>query len=203
MPLILAAFDQTYPDAHIELMFTTPLELLVATILSAQCTDKRVNEVTASLFQRYKTAADYVAAPPAQLEEDIRSTGFFRNKAKNIRECCRTITDTFGGAVPKTMEELLTLPGVGRKTANVVLGDAFGVPGIVVDTHVQRLSKRLGLSQEKSPNAIEQELMLLVPQASWTKFSHQMIWHGRRLCNARKPRCEICPLADACPAAAR
>jgi len=203
MPLILAAFDQTYPDAHIELMFTTPLELLVATILSAQCTDKRVNEVTASLFQRYKTAADYVAAPPAQLEEDIRSTGFFRNKAKNIRECCRTITDTFGGAVPKTMEELLTLPGVGRKTANVVLGDAFGVPGIVVDTHVQRLSKRLGLSQEKSPDAIEQELMLLVPQASWTKFSHQMIWHGRRLCNARKPRCEICPLADACPAAAR
>jgi endonuclease III len=199
---IITALDRTYPAAHCELHHADPLELLVATILSAQCTDKRVNLVTKELFKKYRSAADYANAPLAELEQAIKSTGFFRNKAKNIRACARKLAECHGGRVPHTMEELTQLDGVGRKTANVVLGNAFGINvGVVVDTHVARLSQRLGLSKQKTPEKIELELMALVPQKQWTLFSHWLIWHGRRRCAARRPDCESCEIRKLCPSA--
>ena len=197
---IIAGLRQAYPDAHCELSFSNPLELLVATILSAQCTDKRVNLVTAELFKKYRTAADYANAPPTEFEQAIKSTGFFRNKAKSIQACCRKLGERHGGQVPRTMEALTRLDGVGRKTANVVLGNAFGINvGIVVDTHVSRLAQRLALSRQKDPEKIEPELMQRVPQAQWTLFSHWLIWHGRRRCGARQPDCAHCEIAAQCP----
>ncbi|MBI5683915.1 MAG: endonuclease III [Verrucomicrobia bacterium] len=197
---LIAALNKTYPSAHCELNFTTPLELLVATILSAQCTDKRVNMVTPALFARFKTAADYAAAPLAELEKMIQSTGFFRNKAKSIQTACRDIAEKHSGRVPDTMEALTALHGVGRKTANVILGNAFGKnEGVVTDTHVIRLSQRIGLTKQKLPEKIEGDLMKLVPREQWTMFSHWLIWHGRRRCYARGPDCEHCELAKHCP----
>lgn len=197
---IISALQQTYPDAHCELNFSNPLELLIATILSAQCTDKRVNLVTTELFQNYKSAADYANAPLPDLEEAVKTTGFFRNKARNIQACCRALVEKHHGEVPRTMTELHALDGVGRKTANVVLGNAFGINvGVVVDTHVMRLGNRLGLTTQTDAVKIEQELIKLVPQEQWTLFSHWLIWHGRRRCNARKPDCANCELAALCP----
>jgi endonuclease-3 len=197
---IIAALKQAYPDAHCELNYSNPLELLIATILSAQCTDKRVNLVTTDLFKKYRSAADFAAAPLADLEQAIKTTGFFRNKAKSIKTCCQALVELHGGEVPRTMETLIELGGVGRKTANVVLGNAFGVnSGIVVDTHVARLAQRLGLTREIDPQKIEQDLMKLVPQAEWTLFSHLLIWHGRRRCYARKPECPHCEARSLCP----
>ena len=197
---IIAALDRTYPEAHCELNHADPLELLIATILSAQCTDKRVNIVTKELFKQYRSAADYANAPLAELKQAIKSTGFFRNKAKNIQACCRKLIVRHGGRVPCSMEELTQLDGVGRKTANVVLGNAFGInAGVVVDTHVARLSRRLGLTKQKTPEKIERELMALVPQKQWTLFSHWLIWHGRRRCAARKPDCGHCEIKKLCP----
>ncbi len=197
---IIQGLQATYPDAHCELNFSNPLELLVATILSAQCTDKQVNLVTAELFKKYRTAADYANAAPAEFENDIRRLGFFRNKAKNIQAACRTMVEQHQGEVPRTMEALTALNGVGRKTANVVLGNAFGMnEGVVVDTHVTRLSARLGLSAETTPEKIELDLMKLVPRAQWTLFSHWLIWHGRRRCGARKPDCAECEISAFCP----
>jgi endonuclease-3 len=197
---ILAGLQKTYPDAHCELNFANPLQLLVATILSAQCTDKRVNIVTTELFKTYRTAQDFSAAPLADLEAAIKSTGFFRNKAKNIQACCRALVEQHGGEVPRTMEALTALDGVGRKTANVVLGNAFGINGgVVVDTHVTRLANRLGLTAQTDAEKIEPELMGLVPRAQWALFSHWLIWHGRRRCDARKPDCAGCEIAKLCP----
>ena len=197
---ILAALARTYPHAHCELDYTTPLELLVATILSAQCTDKRVNIVTKELFRVCKSAADFVALPQEQLEEIIHATGFFRAKAKNVKACCAALVERHGGEVPRTMDELTGLAGVGRKTANVVLGNAFGINvGVVVDTHVQRLTARLGLTRETTPEKIEQDMMKLVPREQWAVFSHWLIWHGRRRCDARKPDCAQCEIASLCP----
>jgi endonuclease-3 len=189
-----------YADARCALNFSNPLELLVATILSAQCTDTRVNIVTASLFKKYRSAADYAAAPQARLEKEIQTTGFFRNKAKNIKACCRQLADDHGGEVPRTLEELVKLPGVGRKTANVVLGTAFGIAsGVVVDTHVTRLSNRLGLTRETDPVKIERDLMEQLSRGQWIDFSHRMIHHGRRVCQARNPKCAVCGLLRWCP----
>ena len=200
---IIAGLGKTYPDAHCELNFSNPLELLVATILSAQCTDKRVNIVTAELFRKYRSAADYANASAADLEQEIKTTGFFRNKAKNIQACCRKLVEIHGGKVPRTMEELTHLDGVGRKTANVVLGNAFGINvGVVVDTHVSRLSNRLGLTKQQDPEKIEQDLMNLVPREQWTLFSHWLIWHGRRRCPARNPDCANCEIKALCPSCA-
>ena len=197
---ILAVLAATYPAAHCELNYRTPLQLLVATILSAQCTDKRVNIVTEELFKKYRSAADFASAPLADLEEAVKTTGFFRNKAKNIKACCQQLVDLHGGEVPQTMAELTALAGAGRKTANVVLGNAFGINvGVVVDTHVARLSQRLGLTRETTPEKIELELMKLVPPDQWTLFSHWLIWHGRRRCDARKPDCAACELQTRCP----
>jgi endonuclease-3 len=197
---IIAKLDRTYPEAHCELDHADPLQLLVATILSAQCTDKRVNIVTKELFKKYHSAADYANAPLAELEQAVKTTGFFRNKAKNIRACCRKLVVRHGGRVPRTMEELTQLDGVGRKTANVVLGNAFDINvGVVVDTHVARLSQRLGLTKQKTPEKIEPELMALVPQKQWALFSHWLIWHGRRRCAARRPDCEGCEIKKLCP----
>ena len=197
---IIAALNKTYPDAHCELAHTNPLELLVATILSAQCTDKRVNLVTADLFRKYRTAAAYAGAPAAELEQAIKTTGFFRNKAKSLKTCCQALMEKHGGEVPRTMEELTQLGGVGRKTANVVLGNAFGINcGVVVDTHVARLAQRLGITAETDPGKIEQQLMKLVLQAQWTLFSHLLIWHGRRRCYARNPDCAHCEIQALCP----
>jgi len=197
---LIAAFRRAYPDAHCELNFSSPLELLVATILSAQCTDKRVTLVTAELFKKYHSAADYANAPLAELEQAIKSTGFFRNKAKSIKACCRALVEEHGGQVPRTMEELTRLDGVGRKTANVILGNAFNMNiGVVVDTHMMRLTQRLGLTKQKAPEKIEQELMTLVPQPQWTLFSHWLIWHGRRRCFARNPDCAHCEISAICP----
>jgi len=191
---------RAYPDAHCELAHSNPLELLIATILSAQCTDKKVNEVTPRLFKKYRTAADYTQAPAAELEEAIHSLGFFRHKARSLQGCCRDIAEQHGGEVPRTMEALTHLPGVGRKTANVVLGNAFGInEGIVVDTHVQRLSQRLGLSAQSVPEKIEADLQGLVPREHWTLFSHLLIWHGRRRCSARSPDCPHCEVQALCP----
>jgi endonuclease-3 len=197
---IIAALQKAYPDAHCELNFSNPLELLIATILSAQCTDKRVNIVTAELFQKYQTAAEYAHAPLTDLEAAVKTTGFFRNKAKNIQACCRALVEKHNGEVPRTMEELHALDGVGRKTANVVLGNAFNINvGVVVDTHVTRLANRLGLTKQTDAVKIEQELVNLVPQDQWTLFSHWLIWHGRRRCTARKPDCANCEIAKLCP----
>jgi endonuclease-3 len=197
---ISAGLQRAYPDAHCELNFSNPLELLIATILSAQCTDKRVNLVTAELFKQYRSAADYVTAPAADLERAIMSTGFFRNKTKSIQAASRSIVEKHNGQVPRTMEELVELGGVGRKTANVVLGNAFGInSGVVVDTHVARLSQRLGLTRHTDPVKIEQELIELVPQEQWTLFSHWLIWHGRRRCFARNPDCANCEIKQFCP----
>jgi endonuclease-3 len=197
---ILSRLASTYPDAHCELNFTSPLELLVATILSAQCTDKRVNIVTTELFKRYRTAKDFAEAPLADLEQAVKSTGFFRNKAKNIKACCSALVAKHGGEVPRSMEELHALDGVGRKTANVVLGNAFNINvGIVVDTHVTRLVNRLGLTKQTDAVKIEQELMPLVPREHWMMLSHWFIWHGRRRCDARKPDCNQCEIVKFCP----
>ena len=190
-----------YPRAKIALEFINPLELLIATILSAQCTDVRVNMVTKGLFEKYKSAADWAKADLKQIESEIRSTGFFRNKALNIQGACTKIAEQYGGKVPGTMEELLTLPGVGRKTANCVLGDAFGIPGITCDTHVIRLSRRLGLSENSDPVKLEFDLAEIVPKKNWTAFSHLIITHGRNVCMARKPNCLDCPIAKYCPSA--
>ncbi|MEW6219648.1 MAG: endonuclease III [Thermodesulfobacteriota bacterium] len=199
---LLAQLDALYPEARIALHFGSPLELLVATMLSAQCTDEVVNRVTPALFARYRTAADFAAAPQAELEKAIYSTGFFRNKAKHLRASCQLLVDAFGGQVPKTMEEMLRLPGVSRKTANIVLANAYGVVvGIPVDTHVKRLAGRLGLSAARQPERIEADLMALVPRKDWGRVSYALIAHGRALCLARKPRCAQCPLAPTCPSA--
>jgi endonuclease III len=193
-------FREVYPDAHCELDFKNPLQLLIATILSAQCTDKRVNMVTPALFKKYRSAADYAEADPSALEREIQSTGFFRSKTKSIRSACTAIVAQHGGRVPDTMEELNALPGVGRKTANVVLGNAFGKnEGIVVDTHVIRLSQRLHLTRETEAEKIERDLMKIVPRADWTIWSHWLIWHGRRRCFARKPDCRNCEVFALCP----
>ena len=200
---IIAGLREAYPDAHCELNYSSPLELLIATILSAQCTDKRVNLVTAELFRKYRAAADYARADLRELEQDIKTTGFYRNKAKNIQACCRKLVERHAGQVPRTMDELIQLDGVGRKTANVVLGNAFEINvGVVVDTHVGRLSDRLGLTREQDPVKIEQDLVKLVPQAQWTLFSHWLIWHGRRRCSARKPDCAACEIQELCPSCA-
>jgi endonuclease-3 len=197
---LIQVWPKVYPNAHTELNFKNPLELLIATILSAQCTDKRVNLVTPFLFKKYRSAKDYAAAPQAELENAIKSTGFFRNKTKSIRAATSTIANKFGGRVPDSMEKLRELPGVGRKTANVVLGNAFGInEGIVVDTHVIRLSQRLGLTKQKDPEKIERDLMKLVPKEYWTVWSHWLIWHGRRRCYARKPDCANCEVFRLCP----
>jgi endonuclease-3 len=197
---IIAALKRVYPDAHCELDHSSPLELLVATILSAQCTDKRVNLVTAELFKRYRSAADYAQAPARELEEAVKTAGFFRNKAKNIKACCQALVERHGGQVPATMEELIQLDGVGRKTANVVLGNAFNLNvGVVVDTHVGRLSVRLGLTRETDPVKVEQDLMKLAPREDWALLSHLLIWHGRRQCSARKPDCAGCEIRGRCP----
>jgi endonuclease-3 len=191
---------RTYPDAHCELDFSNPLELLVATILSAQCTDVQVNKVTPAVFAKYRTARDYAEADPTALEHDLRAIGLFRAKAKNIRACARLLVDLHAGAVPQTMEELVALPGVGRKTANVVLGNAFRQNvGVVVDTHVARLSARLGLTRLTDPKKIEPVLMKLVPREDWTLFSHWLIFHGRRRCKALNPDCPNCELKELCP----
>jgi endonuclease-3 len=190
---------RTYPDAQCALRHEGPLQLLVATILSAQCTDARVNMVTPTLFARYPDARAFAEAKPRELEELIHSTGFFRNKARNLIACCRQLVARHGGQVPATMEELVPLPGVGRKTANVILGNAFGVPGIPVDTHVGRLSRRMGLTEATDPVKVERDLARLIPRQEWTMFGHRMIFHGRQVCHARKPLCEQCALAGLCP----
>lgn len=198
--VILGRLRETYPDAHCELNYSNPLELLIATILSAQCTDKQVNIVTAGLFKKFKTAADYASTAPEEMEESIRAIGLFRNKARNIRSCCQRLVDRHGGQVPQTMEELTALDGVGRKTANVVLGNAFGkAEGVVVDTHVARLSERFGLVRGWPPEKIESLLQKLTPREDWTMLSHWMIWHGRRRCHARSPDCAQCELGEICP----
>lgn len=191
---------ETYPDAHCELDFTTPLELVVATILSAQCTDRRVNLVTPALFARYPTAAAYAGADRAELEELIRPTGFFRNKATSIIGLGQALVGRYDGEVPGRLSDLVTLPGVGRKTANVVLGNAFDVPGITVDTHFGRLVRRFGWTEETDPDKVEAEIGALFPRRDWTLLSHHLIWHGRRRCHAKKPACGACPLARLCPA---
>ena len=201
---IIAGVWRAYPDAHCELSFSNPLQLLVATILSAQTTDKQVNVVTATLFQKYRTAQDFAQADLEGLQRDIQRIGFFRNKARSLKACGQRLVEVHQGAVPRTMEELIHLAGVGRKTANVVLGNAFDVNvGVVVDTHVTRLSKRLALSREAAPEKIEQDLIRLVPQTQWTLFSHWLIWHGRRRCFARKPDCPNCEVRALCPSAGR
>lgn len=199
---ILGMLDELYPAASCSLSSKNPLELLVATVLSAQCTDERVNIVTPGLFKKYPTARDYAQASLEELEEDIRTTGFFHNKAKSIQGACRILEERYGGQVPADMDALVRLPGIGRKTANVILGNAFGIPGIVVDTHVGRVAQRLGLTAQKDPDKIEQDLMAVIPRERWILFSHQLIQHGRRLCQSRKPRTEICPLRPHCDYAA-
>jgi endonuclease-3 len=195
---ILKILDELYPDAECSLVFHDPLQLLISTILSAQCTDERVNKVTPALFDKYRSAKAFAEAPLEQLEQEVKSTGFYHNKALAIRETCKILDNQFGGQVPADLEALVKLPGIGRKTANVVLGNSFGIPGIVVDTHVGRVSARLGLTGEKDPDKIERDLMALIPKEKWIKFSHQLIQHGRRICIARKPKCSICPLRPHC-----
>ncbi|HEV8590210.1 MAG TPA: endonuclease III [Pyrinomonadaceae bacterium] len=197
---IIKLFKRAHPDAKCALNHSNPFELLVATILSAQCTDERVNKVTADLFRKYRKPEDYLKVPAVELQEDIRTTGFFRNKTKSIQGACAMLVDEFHGQVPKTMDELLKLPGVARKTANVVLGVAYGIPaGIVVDTHVTRVSRRLGLTKQKDAVKIEQDLMEFVPKKDWIIFSHLLIFHGRRICKARRPLCEECAVEKLCP----
>ena len=196
---ILAELERLYPDAHCALHHETPLQLLVATILSAQCTDARVNMVTPALFERYPDARAFALAKPEELQKMVQSTGFFRNKAANIIACCKALVANHGGEVPNSLEQLVPLAGVGRKTANVVLGDAFGIPGITVDTHVGRLSRRMDLTTQSDPVKVEQDLMGIIPQPMWTLFSHRMIFHGRAVCHARKPLCGECTLKAICP----
>ena len=196
---ISAIFGKIYSDADCTLEYTTALELLIATQLAAQCTDARVNIVTKDLFVKYPDVYAFANADELELQEDIRSTGFFRNKARNIIACCRMLIDEYNGKVPEKMEELLKLPGVGRKTANLVLGDFFGIPGVVVDTHATRLSNRMGLTTNQDPYKIELDLQKIVPQDEWADFCHKLVYHGREYCNARKPKCEICPIAHICP----
>ncbi|MGN6474541.1 MAG: endonuclease III [Mycobacteriales bacterium] len=191
--------QQTYPDAHCELNFSSPLQLLVATVLSAQCTDKMVNSVTPALFRRYRTAADFAAADRAEMEEMIRPTGFFRAKTDSLIKLGQALDERYDGEVPGKLEELVTIPGVGRKTANVVLGNAFGVPGITVDTHFGRLSRRFGWTTEQDPVKVEHEVGALFEKRDWTGLSHRLIWHGRRACHSRRPACGACPLAKLCP----
>jgi endonuclease III len=199
-PEIIRILSETYPKAKVALNFSTPLEMLVATILSAQCTDERVNQVTASLFEKYLTCEDYLRVPEAELAADIKPTGFFNQKTRAIRGACQRMVDVYDGQVPDTMEDLMTLPGVARKTANIVLGNAFGkVEGIAVDTHVRRLAERLGFSSEKNPDKVEADLMRLVPRKKWFPFTYVLIEHGRGICIARTPRCEICPVNHLCP----
>jgi endonuclease III len=196
---ILAKLEEAYPNANCELRHANAFQLLIATILSAQCTDVRVNQVTQGLFQKYKSPQDFAVASPAELEKEIRPTGFFRNKTKSIMGASKGIIENFHGQVPRMMDEILTLPGVARKTANVVLGTAYGIAsGVVVDTHVQRLSNRLDLTKHEDPKKIEQDLMAIIPQDRWIKLSHQLIWHGRRVCFARKPNCPQCNLEHIC-----
>jgi len=197
---IIKRLKKAYPDAHCALNHTNPFELLIATILSAQCTDRQVNIVTADLFRKFRKPQDYLDVSQEELEKEIRSIGFFRSKAKNIRAASEKIITEFGGKVPDSMDELLTLNGVGRKTANVVLGNAFGIAsGVVVDTHVERLSQRLGLTKNKTPDKIERDLEKLVPKKDWVMFPHWLIFHGRQICQARKPKCTECVLGDICP----
>ena len=198
IPKILDILDQTYPDAKCSLDFKNPLELLVATVLSAQCTDERVNQVTKSLFNKYRSAEDYASAPLEELEDDIRSTGFFRNKAKSLKNCGTALVEQHQGEVPASLGQLVNLPGIGRKTANVILGTAFKIPGLVVDTHVGRITQRMGLTREQDPVKIEFDLMEIIPKDKWTTFSHQLIQHGRKICMARKPKCPECPLLEHC-----
>jgi endonuclease-3 len=199
---IIGLLENQYPRAKTALHYSSPMEILIATILSAQCTDKRVNIVTKSLFKKYRTAEDYANADIAELEQDIRSTGFYRNKAKNIKNAGRMMVEKFDSQVPNTMKEILELPGVARKTANIVLSNAYGViEGIAVDTHVRRLSKRLGLTENKNPNKIEEDLMQIVPKSHWKRITNLLISHGRKICKARKPKCDSCILNKICPSA--
>jgi endonuclease-3 len=199
---VIELLEKEHPDAKIALHFTNPLELLVATILSAQCTDERVNMVTKELFKKYAKAEDYANADLAELEQDIKSTGFYRNKAKNIKKCCQLLVEKYHSQVPRTMAELLELPGVARKTANIVLSNAFGVvEGVAVDTHVRRLAQRLGLTESDDPSKIEADLMNIVPKEKWMRITDLLIFHGRRVCIAKKPKCEVCVLNKICPSA--
>jgi len=197
---VVRRLSRNYPDAECSLDFQTPLQLLIATILAAQCTDERVNRVTPALFRKYPTAADYASARPAELKKDIKSTGFYNNKAKSIQGCCRAMVERYGGEVPEVIDKLVELPGVGRKTANVVLAAAYGiVSGVIVDTHVGRISRRLGLSARKDAEKIEADLMARLPKKEWIAFSHRVVQHGRTTCTSRKPKCRDCTLADICP----
>jgi len=199
---IIMLLEKEHPDAKIALDFTNPLELLIATILSAQCTDKRVNIVTKTLFKKYKTPKDYAKVDIKELEEDIKSTGFYRNKAKNIKKCCQFLIEKFNSQVPKTMDGLLELPGVARKTANIVLSNAYGIiEGVAVDTHVRRLAKRLGLTENEDPDKIEEDLMEITPKSQWMRITDLLIFHGRRVCLAKGPKCESCVLNKICPSA--
>ena len=195
----LALLEKEYPDARITLDFKTPLQLLTATILAAQCTDERVNRVTPALFKKYRTAQDFSRAQPEELEDEIRSTGFFRNKAKSIIQGCQKIVRDFKGQVPQTLEELVSLPGVGRKTANIIIGNAYGRPAVSVDTHVKRVTRRLGWAKAEDPDKIEFELMEVMPPGRWTLACHQLVFHGRKICQAKNPRCPVCPLEKICP----
>ncbi|HEY6680524.1 MAG TPA: endonuclease III [Actinomycetota bacterium] len=199
-PEVIRRLEAAYPDAKVALTFSNPLECLVATILSAQCTDEKVNEVTATLFKKYRRAEDYLAVPEDELKADIKPTGFFNQKAASIRAACQRIVEVYGGEVPGTMEDLLTLRGVARKTANIVLGNSFGVvEGVAVDTHVKRLANRIGFSNESDPVKIEQDLMRLIPREKWFSFTYVLIDHGRAICHAKKPRCTECPIEPLCP----
>jgi endonuclease-3 len=195
---IIDILSKKIPDSQIALRFSNPFQLLISTILSAQCTDIKVNQVTETLFKKYRSPKDLAEAELSELEKDIRPTGFYRNKAKSIQKCSQQLIERFGAVVPKTLEELVTLPGVGRKTANVILGNAFGIPGIAVDTHVQRVSQRIGLTRNSDPVKIEFDLMEIVPQKEWAHFSNLLIWHGRKTCTAKKPLCEKCPILKYC-----
>ncbi len=198
-PVIFNRLQQAYPDAGCTLDFKTPLQLLVATILAAQCTDVRVNQVTKTLFKKYRKPEDYLAMPRKELEEDIRTCGFFRQKARSIANACEKIVEEFGGTVPGTMAELLTLDGVGRKTANVLLGECFDTPGIIVDTHCKRVTHRLGFTKNTDPTKVERDLMRIWPQENWTRLSHCIVFHGRAVCTAHAPKCSECALKDLCP----
>ena len=195
---LIKVLDREFPDPKVELHYSSPLELLIATILSAQCTDERVNKVTPHLFKKYKSAKDYANADPAVFEQEIRSTGFYKNKTKSIIGCCRALVEKHGGKIPRTMEELIELPGVWRKTAGVILGNCFGQPVIVVDTHVRRVSQRLGLTRSDDPDEIEKDLGRLIPKKKWTRVSHQLLLHGRTICKAKTPRCSGCELKSIC-----
>lgn len=195
---IIKSFDKLYPEAECSLDYKDPLQLVISTQLAAQCTDARVNIVTQTLFKKYKDVYDFANADLKELEQDIKSTGFYHNKAKNIKNCCRMLIDEFGGKVPNNMDDMLKLPGIGRKTANLVLGDIFGIPGIVVDTHAKRLANRIGLTKNSDPAKIEFDLMKQVPKEYWGRFCHQLVYHGRAVCNARKPKCDVCAIGQYC-----